>query len=79
MLKDNALVIKWLPITGAKYYVYAKTEKNGKWRKLNIKPIEKNEMIYKRPKKGTKYYITVTAVLNNLESAFARQIEVEVK
>jgi hypothetical protein len=79
VLKDNALVIKWLPITGAKYYVYAKTEKNGKWRKLNIKPIEKNEMIYKRPKKGTKYYITVTAVLNNLESAFARQIEVEVK
>ena len=77
-IKNKTMVLKWLTIPGAKYNVYAKSEKDGPWQKLNSKPLYSTEMEFKRPTLKTKYYITVTAIINNIESAFENEIEINI-
>ena len=76
---NNKMVIKWLAIPKGKYNVYAKSDKNDPWKKLNNKPLFSTEMDFKQPTAGKKYYITVTTILDNVESAFENEIEIEVK
>lgn len=78
-IKNNKMNIKWQSIPGAKYNVYARSDKNDPWKKLNSKPLFSSEMIFKQPTVNTKYYITVTAILNDIESAFENEIEIKIK
>ena len=76
---NEALIIKWIGTPGASYNVYARTNKNEPWKKITKKPLSKTEMEFKRPLPNKKYYITVTAILNNFESAFENEIEIDIK
>jgi hypothetical protein len=74
---NKGLIIKWIGTPGARYNVYARSDKNAPWMKITKKPLSKTEMEIRRPSAKTKYYITVTAILNNFESAFENEIVIE--
>ena len=76
---NKALIIKWIGTPGARYNVYARSDKNAPWMKITKKPLSKTQMEVRRPSGNAKYYITVTAILNNFESAFENEIEIDVK
>jgi hypothetical protein len=76
---DGKMIIKWETVPAAVYNIYAKTEKGDPWKKLNSKPISQSEMEFKRPTVQTRYLITVTAIINNIESAFENELEIEIK
>lgn len=76
---NGKMIIKWDAVPAALYNIYAKADKGDPWRKLNSKPIAQTEMEFKRPTVQTHYYITVTAIINNIESAFENELEIEIK
>lgn len=76
---DQKMVVKWAEVPSAVYNVYAKSAKTDSWKKLTEQPLRQTEMDFKRPTVPTKYYITVTSVINNIESAFENELEIEIK
>jgi hypothetical protein len=78
-IKNKKMIIKWLSIPGAKYNVYARSDKNDPWKKLNSKPLFGTQMEFKQPTLNTKYFITVTTILNGIESAFENEIEISIE
>jgi len=76
---EGKMIIKWDTVPTASYNVYAKADKGDPWKKLNSKPISQTEMEFKRPTVQTRYLITVTAIINNIESAFENELEIEIK
>lgn len=77
-IKNKKMIVKWLSIPGAKYNVYARSNKNDPWKKLNSKPLFGTQMEFKQPTVKTKYFITVTTILNGIESAFENEIEINI-
>lgn len=77
---DDRLTIHWGRIYGAAYNVYAKTSKGGTWKKLNTSLVENNFLEFKKPTGSTEaIYVCVTSVINSVESAFSKEVKIDVK
>ncbi len=71
---NDKVHLSWTPVYGARYNVYVRFSSKGKLVKLNKSPLRAANTKFKKPgKKGT-YYISVTSVLNNKESAFSKEV-----
>ncbi len=79
-MRNGRLVIYWNKVYGARYNIYMKLKANGKWKKLNKELLTRNAHVFRKPArlKGT-LYVSVTAIVNNVESDFSRKLEVHVK
>ena len=78
--KDDRLSLHWSRVYGANYNVYAKTSKDGTWRKLNSHLLDENFLEFKKPTGNNKtIFVCVTSVLNSIESAFSKEVSIDVK
>ena len=73
----NQLIIRWDRVSGARYNVYAKGNNQTKWSKLNRHPLYSNQMKFKKPRKGEKIRVKVTAIINARESSFSKEVVIE--
>lgn len=76
-LTDKVLVT-WTTVYEARYNVYVRISGNGTWVKLNKSPLRSNKTQFKIPKHKGTYYIAVTSVINDAESAFSKEIVLNV-
>jgi len=76
---DDRLSIHWGRVYRAAYNVYAKTSTDGTWKKLNKGLLEENLLEFKKPERSTTIYVCVTSVINNVESAFSKEVKIDVK
>lgn len=72
--KDK-IIVNWNLIPDAKYNVYVKSDSQGSWKKIKSE-IDITALELKKPSQETKYYLTVTAVVNGEESSFGNEIQV---
>jgi len=78
--KDDRLSVHWGRVYGAVYNVYAKTSINGTWKKINKSLVRNNSLEFKKPNGTTKtIYVCVTSVINSVESAFSKEVKIDVK
>jgi len=78
--KEDRLTLHWGRVYGAVYNVYAKTSKEGTWQKLNKSLLKENSLEFKKPTGSTKIiYVCVTSVINSVESAFSKEVKIDVK
>ncbi len=77
-VKEGRLIINWGEVRGARYNVYAKLSPDASWKKINSSLIAGTEHSFKKPMnvKGA-IYISVTAVINSVESPFSEELKVE--
>ncbi|MCB0281942.1 MAG: PorV/PorQ family protein [Calditrichaeota bacterium] len=78
-LNRDKLVLNWSRVYGAEYNVYAKTGTEGPWQKLNSSQIKETKLEFKKPSGSNEIYFSVTSVINNVESAFSKEVKVEAK
>ncbi len=77
-IQDDRLVINWGEVRGARYNVYAKLSEDAPWKKINASLIPGTEHSFKKPVKVKgAIYISVTAVINSVESPFSEELKVE--
>ncbi|MGD9899906.1 MAG: PorV/PorQ family protein [Calditrichaceae bacterium] len=79
VINGNRMVIKWSVVPGARYNVYARKGKTEKWIRLNKNPLNESKIDIKKPEILKTYYITVTSVYDNFESAYSKEAEINVK
>ncbi len=78
--KEDRVVVNWGKVYGAVYNVYAKTHKDGPWKKINSSLIRENSYEFKKPSNtSSKIYISVTSIINSVESAYSKEVEIDVK
>jgi Uncharacterised protein family (UPF0164) len=78
--KKDRVVVNWGKVYGAVYNVYAKTHKDGPWKKINSSLIRENSYEFKKPSNtSSKIYISVTSIINSVESAYSKEVEIDVK
>ncbi len=77
-LKEGRLIINWGEVRGAQYNVYAKLAADAPWKKINSALIRGTQHSFKKPVrvKGP-IFISVTAVVNSVESPFSEELKVE--
>jgi hypothetical protein len=73
--KGDKLIINWSKVTGASYNIYAKVSKTGTWKKLNTSLLRENSFEFKKLTSESNIYFCVTSVVNNVESGFSRELE----
>ncbi|MBR6551646.1 MAG: hypothetical protein IKT89_02280, partial [Clostridia bacterium] len=67
--KSNGIQVKWDKVSGAKgYYVYRKSSKNDKWKRLAN--VTTNTYVDKSVKSGSTYYYTVKAYNGSNTSSY---------
>ncbi|RMH61313.1 MAG: type IX secretion system membrane protein PorP/SprF [Calditrichaeota bacterium] len=77
-IKADRLLIKWKVVRGAVYNIYARVGKTGVWKKLNSRLINGTEYSFKRPKHLKEdLYISITSVINSVESPFSEELRIE--
>jgi len=78
-IKENRLIVNWGSMPGAVYNVYAKANSNDPLKRLNDQSINENFLEFKKPSNvSNKIYLAITAVINNVESAFSREVLIDV-
>ncbi len=79
-IRNRRLVIYWNKVSGARYNIYMKLKADGKWQKLNKQLLTRNAHVFRKPSRlhGT-LFVSVTSIINNIESDFSRKLEVHVK
>jgi uncharacterized protein UPF0164 len=78
-IEDEKLIISWDKVTGARYLVYARYGLTGEWKKLIKSPLYSNSLkIKKLPEKG-KYFFRVSSIINEKESEFSKEEQIEIE
>jgi hypothetical protein len=78
-IEDDKLIISWDKVTGVRYLVYAKFGKSGEWKSLVKTPLFSNSLkINKLPEKGI-YYFKVSSILNEKESNFSKEVQIDIE
>ena len=78
-IEKDAIKITWLPIYKASYNVYAKLSKESSWKKINSGLIKGTNYSFKKPSGVENLLISVTALINGIESEFSREVEINVE
>jgi len=73
------LLIMWHPIRGSQYNVYARTDNQSAWKRLNRHPLYANQMQFKKPRHKATIHIVVTSVSNGRESDYSKEAVINVK
>ena len=77
-ITNGNIFISWESMPNTYYNVYAKNAEN-RWIKLTKSPIKKNYLALKNPTSGKQYTITITALKDGTESAYAKEVVLNVK
>jgi hypothetical protein len=78
-MKGNQLIISWGYVKGATYNVYARHSSKKEWKKLNKTPLKFNTLKFKKPTAKGQIYFRVTSVMNNKESIYSKEANLNVK
>jgi hypothetical protein len=78
-IDGNTFIIKWTPVPGAQYNVYARTSKDDPWVKINSAPLYYHQLAYKKPQHVKTIYIAVSCIAEQTESAFSKEAVIHVE
>lgn len=77
-ISNGNIFIHWLSLPNTLYNVYAKNADN-KWIKITKDPVHDNYLLLKNPKEGKAYTFCVTAINDNIESSYSKEVVLYVK
>ncbi len=78
--KEDRTIVHWGKVYGAVYNLYAKKRPDAPWRKVNTRLIRDNSYEFKKLSNASStIYISVTSIVNSVESAFSKEVKVDVK
>jgi hypothetical protein len=78
-MKGNQLIVTWGYVKGATYNVYARHSSQKEWKKLNKTPLGSNKLKFKKPTAKGQVYFRVTSIMNNKESIYSKEANLNVK
>lgn len=78
-ISKEVLQIRWQSISGMQYNVYARTEDSKMFKKINRHPLYANQTQFKKPAQTKKLFIVVTSILGDKESAFSKELKINVR
>ncbi len=76
---SDKLFVKWQKVAGSRYNVYARSSKEKPWKKLNRHPLYANQMEFKKPAHKCSISIVVSSVMGDAESAFSKEVIINVQ
>ncbi len=78
-VSDDKLIVNWGKVDGAVYNIYARVSADGPWKKLNKSLVHGTSYVFKKPSSDVELYISLTSVLNSVESDFSGEVKVDVQ
>lgn len=77
--REGKIILKWPKVYGARYYVYARINKQESWKKLNKIPLYSNQLKFNKPRHKGSYFIVVSSVIDGVESDYSDEVEIDVR
>ena len=78
-LKATEIEISWESVPGVQFNLYARQENETSWKKINRHLLYSNFHRFKRMKLIKKLIVSVKSVTNSKESAFSKEVTIELK